>query len=111
MNDRKRLAQQQKAVKAESDAIDTVLRDLLSRRDGRLLVWWLLTISNHGQQPFSANALTTAFNCGVFNVGQQLLARILSIDPQGYVKMLQDRAEEVEQPGGYDYVDPREDEG
>lgn len=110
MNDRKRLKDQQKAVKAESDAVDIVLKDLLARKDGRLFIWWVLTITNHGQQPFSANALTTAFNCGVFNVGQQVLARILDIDAQGYVKMLQDRAETIEQPGGYDYHDPREEE-
>lgn len=109
MNERKRIERQQKAIKAESDAVDTALKDLLASRSGRLFVWWLLDITNHGQQPFTTNALSTSFNCGVLNVGQQLLARLLAVDAAGYLRMLHERTETAEPvPGGYDSDGPEE---
>lgn len=97
-----------KKFKAESDAVDTLLRDLMAKPDGRLLIWWLLSITNYGQQPFTSNALTTAFNCGVLDVGQRILARVLSIAPEGYIKLLEERKNGPGNDSGrYDYTDPR----
>lgn len=83
--------------KAEADQleIDEAVRALLSVPRGRKYLWWLLTIGKIGTQPFAPNALNTSFNCGELNVGNQILSHIISVDPAGYVRMMQEQAENV----------------
>lgn len=79
----------------EDDAqIDAAITALLDHRHGRRLLWWMLEIGGVGRQPFAANALHTAFNCGELNVGQRLLDRIIFVSPQGYVNMMKENADE-----------------
>ena len=78
--------------------IDGCVAALLSHRDGREYLYWLLEMGQIGHQPFTANALTTAFNCGSLNIGQQILAHIIEVAPDGYLKMLKEKQEE--QDGG-----------
>jgi hypothetical protein len=79
----------------EDDAqIDAAITALLDHRHGRRLLWWMLEIGGVGRQPFSSNALHTAFNCGELNVGQRLLERIIFVSPQGYVNMMKENADE-----------------
>jgi len=78
---------------------DKILRDgavgaLLADAGGRKYLWWLLEISGVGQQPFASNALTTSFNCGQLNVGQQILAHLMEINPAGYVQMMKEQQDE-----------------
>lgn len=92
--DAERLYRSQKK-KAEADQleVDEAVRALLSVPRGRKYLWWLLTIGKIGTQPFAPNALNTSFNCGELNVGNQILAHIISVDPAGYVRMMQEQAE------------------
>lgn len=71
--------------------IDNAITNLASDSEGRELLWWLLQIGKVGTQPFTSNALTTAFQCGELNVGQQVLDRILEVDPAIYVRMQQEQ--------------------
>lgn len=66
------------------------LRECMRSPSGRKFLWWLLEIGKVGLQPFTSNALNTAFQCGELNVGNQILAKILEVDPAVYVQMQQE---------------------
>lgn len=78
----------------DEDAINAALGALFQHEHGRKLLWWLLRIGRVGTQPFANNALNTSFNCGELNVGQQILDRITSVSPEGYVNMMKEMADE-----------------
>lgn len=88
------------AVKAVRDArqkernvgadIDDFIEAAFTTVQGRRFFWWLLEIGKVGMQPFSGNALTTSFGCGELNVGNQILARILEVTPEGYINLLKE---------------------
>lgn len=84
---------------AEQDAlqIDGAINALLQHQHGRRLLWWLLEIGKVGQQPFSIDASRTAFACGELNVGQRILDRVISVSPEGYIKMMEEMADERKQ--------------
>ena len=82
-----------KKAEAEQLEVDEACRALINTSRGRRYLWWLLRIGKVGTQPFATNALTTSFNCGELNVGQQILDHIISVDPAGYVRMMQENAE------------------
>lgn len=95
MSEDKRIRQSQnKAARQFKNEIDEAVRALLSVPRGRKYLWYLLTIGKVGSQPFNGNALHTSFACGELNVGQQILAHILEVDPAGYVRMMQEQADE-----------------
>lgn len=81
-------------VEQDEAAIDAALTALFQHEHGRKLLWWLLRIGRVGTQPFANNALNTSFNCGELNVGQQILDRITSVSPEGYVNMMKEMADE-----------------
>jgi hypothetical protein len=81
-------------LKQDKAAIDAAFGALLQHNGGRKMLWWLLQIGKVGQQPFSNNALQTAFACGELNVGQQILDRITSVSPEGYLEMIKEMADE-----------------
>lgn len=85
---------QRDAAKVEKLAIDSSCEHLLSTREGRTYLWWLLRIGRVGAQPFTTNALTTAFGCGELNIGQQILAHIIEVNPAGYALMIQEKADD-----------------
>lgn len=78
----------------DETAVNTAIDALLKHTHGRKALWWLLQIGRVGQQPFANNALQTAFACGELNVGQQVLDRITSVSPEGYVDMMKEMADE-----------------
>ena len=80
--------------KSDEKEIDSSIYALLEHRHGRRMLWWLLRIGGIGGQPFATNALITAFNCGELNIGQQILARIITVSPEGYVKMMKENQDE-----------------
>ncbi len=91
MNERKELRKARKFEARIQQEIDNATRALLQSGDGRQFLWWLLEIGRYGQVPFTGNALTTAFQCGELNVGQQLLAQLTSVDPEGFLNLLKER--------------------
>lgn len=74
--------------------IDAAIGALLQHGGGRRYLWWLLQVGRVGTQPYSQHALNTAFACGELNVGQQILERITSVSPEGYVTMMKEQADE-----------------
>lgn len=67
------------------------IQDTLKRPDGREFIWWLLEIGKFGTQPMAQDPHLTAFACGELNVGQQIFAEIVSVDPAGFLRMQQER--------------------
>ncbi len=73
--------------------IDFVYSEILNTVQGRKFFFDLLKISKVGQQPFTPNALAMSFNCGELNVGNQILARIVSVNPQAWIQMQKEQNE------------------
>lgn len=78
----------------DKESIDSAIDALLKAPNGRKALWWLLEIGQIGRQPFSTDPHRTAFECGQLNVGQQVLARITSVSPEGYMNMMKEMADE-----------------
>jgi hypothetical protein len=74
----------------DRESIDSAISALLQHEQGKKFLWWLLEIGRVGGQPFTANSLHTAFNCGELNVGQRILDRVISVSPEGYVSMMKE---------------------
>lgn len=77
--------------------IDSAISKAIVDREGRKFLWWLLEIGRVGLQPYANNALNTAFNCGEMNVGQRILDRIISVSPEGYLRMMKENNDEVKE--------------
>lgn len=86
--------EQHSKIKRQQEERDYVVSTLLGDPKGREYLWWLLAITKVNANPFAGNALTTSFACGEMNVGQQILAHILEVNPAGYVQMLKERLDD-----------------
>lgn len=102
----------------DSRKIDSAVSKMIADGEGRKFLWWLLEIGRVGTQPYSNNALNTAFSCGELNVGQKILDRIISVSPEGYVSMMQEnnrefkeRSAELDKAMGVTSDDLGEDDG
>lgn len=80
--------------KEDDFAIESAISALATHAQGRKFLWWLLEIGRVGLQPYSGNALGTAFACGELNVGQRVLDRIIAVTPDGYISMMKENADE-----------------
>lgn len=67
------------------------LRAALSHKQGRDFFYWLLGITGLKANPFAANALSTSFNCGSMNVGQQVELALIEADSKLYLEMLKEQ--------------------
>ncbi len=74
--------------------IELAIRDLLASAAGRRLLRRWLEFGKIGVNPFTTNALTMAFGCGELNVGQQVLADIMAVSPDGWLLMQKEVADE-----------------
>lgn len=81
-------------LREDEEKIDNAIDALYKHETGRKLLWWLLTTGKVGGQPFTGDALTTAFSCGELNVGQQILARMLNVSAEGYVNLTKEMNDE-----------------
>jgi len=73
--------------------INKALSALLATKTGRDFLWWLLSETGVGRNPFSPDPLKMSFACGELNTGQKLQARIMEVDQMGYFRMLEDQLE------------------
>lgn len=69
------------------------LAALMQHSKGRaLLNYWLQLGKAIGVNPFSGNALQTAFNCGELEVGQRMMTEVIEADPEGFLTLLREQA-------------------
>lgn len=73
--------------------VDISLRRVLSTRDGRAVIRWLIVETGLERGSFNTNALTMAFSEGRRSVGVALFDRIKRVDPES-LKLMQDEADE-----------------
>jgi hypothetical protein len=73
---------------------DNFVKAALIHKEGREYLYWLLELCKMGRNPYSGNALSTAFACGELNVGQQIQAHIIEVAPADFLKMLAEKEEE-----------------
>lgn len=73
---------------------DQFIKAALETREGREYVYWILELGKMGRNPYSGNALSTAFACGELNVGQQIQAHIIEVAPNEFLKLLAEKEEE-----------------
>lgn len=94
-------------LKKEKARRTLFIQDMLKRPDGREFVWWLLTIGKYGTQPMAQTPYLTAFACGELNIGQQIFAEIISVDPAGFLRMQQER-NDAERSSALEHADTGE---
>lgn len=70
-----------------------VLRSVMSGPMGREFIYNHLAECGLYRNPFSTDSQVTAFNCGMMNAGQALLAQIMDICPELYSKMIEEENE------------------
>lgn len=82
-------------AKADKQQLDDAVRAMLQHQSTRRYLYWLLDIGKAiGQNAFSGNALSTAFQCGEQNVGQQVMAHLIEVSPDGFLTLLRERQDE-----------------
>lgn len=80
-------------AKQDQQTRANVIGALCKHSDGRLFLAWLLEITKAiGVNAFTGNALTTAFNTGEQNIGQQLMAEIILTNEDLFVSILKEKA-------------------
>jgi hypothetical protein len=84
---------------------DDFIRAAVLHHQGREYLYWLLELCGIGRNPFTANALTTAFSCGELNVGQQIQAHLIEVAPNAFLEMLAEKEKERLNDHGNDRPD------
>ena len=78
---------------------DKAVLALYQTADGREYLWWLLEITQaFGHNPYRGSDRDTAFACGVQNVGQQLLAHMITTSPAAFTQLLLERSDAQNNP-------------
>lgn len=74
------------ALREEDEALGEFLKTVAGRR------WFkkILEDCHIFQNPFSDDALKTAFSCGEMNVGQKLLVNFMRVAPNLYIQMMKE---------------------
>ena len=81
-------AKKAKYAEQVSRYVDSGLNAAFASREGRAVLWWLLEVTHVYENPFRENALKTAFNSGELNIGLQLQARLMSLNPDWFLTMM-----------------------
>lgn len=85
---------QRKAAAFAAVQRNEFVKAALSTKEGKAYFYWLLEICNMGRNPYAVNALSTAFNCGEMNIGQQVQAHIIENAPAKFLEMLAEKEKE-----------------
>jgi CRP-like cAMP-binding protein len=89
------LRRQAKWQEADAKELDNAITAMLQHKETRRYLYWLLEMTRAiGQNPMTDNALRTAFNCGEQNVGQQIMAHLIDVAPEGFLTLLKEKSDE-----------------
>lgn len=86
-NQERMLRELSKYESLDSSEIDQVIQQLIIDPKGQKFIWWLLQVGKYGVNPFSPDASVMAFQAGEANVGAQILARIVEVNPLGFAEL------------------------
>jgi hypothetical protein len=90
----RRKTKDEKLQRERDRAKEDFIRASLSTREGRIWFWDLLGRCGVLHNPWTANALVTAFACGEMNIGQEVLADITRLVPDYFATMLKENNNE-----------------
>jgi hypothetical protein len=93
-DEKRRFRKLQLQSRLRKSRLDDFVKAAMQHQQGREYFYWLMELCEVGKNPFTANALTTSFSCGVLNVGQQIQAHVMEVAPKGYILMLEEKEEE-----------------
>lgn len=79
-----------KAAKTKAEVREEGLLQLMKSVQGRAWLYGLIELCGPGQNPFVADALRTAFNCGELNIGNQLVAQCHACSTELYLVMMKE---------------------
>jgi hypothetical protein len=89
-SDRRAVEKKVKADRERARAKEDFLRSALGTREGRIYFWDFLSRCGLFRNPWTANALVTAFNSGELNIGQETFAEIVRLMPDYFATMLKE---------------------
>lgn len=84
-----------RAAALRDQNIDEAVGALVNTKVGRDFLWWLLDVGKVGLQPFAIDPIIMSFQCGELNVGQQILDRIVTVNAEGYLRMLKEKQDDA----------------
>lgn len=87
MNEKQRQRIQERHTRDDELVQREAMRRLLSKADGRRLVWGLLCETGLFENPHTGNALDSAFRAGMMSIGQAILTRIEAADKRSFLQM------------------------
>lgn len=82
-----------KAIGARERELRETVAAIMSHKNGRSFMWWLLSECHIFQTSFSSNGLTMAFKDGERNAGLLVLALVNRACPERYVEMMKENTE------------------
>ena len=96
MTDAQVEAQAKTKRRARQDADD--MRWLLSGQRGRRIVYRQLEAAGVFRLSFNTNAMAMSFAEGARNVGLQMLARVMTVQPDAYALMVKENTDDNRNP-------------
>jgi hypothetical protein len=88
--DRKQVSRAEKQQRLERERELDVVRAVMATPEGRMFVWWLLGRFKWGQTVFDENPTKMAFQAGVQNAGNLLMAEVTEADDRLLLQMMQE---------------------
>jgi hypothetical protein len=86
---------QREWLKTDQQKLDDAVKAMLQHAATRRYLYWLMEIGKAiGVNAFTADPMTTAFQCGEQNVGQQVMAHLIEVAPDGFLELLREMGDE-----------------
>lgn len=92
VSDPKQVSKAIKASKTRDEELGEALRGIMGTELGRKWVHSVLKRCGPYANPFRADPLQTAFNCGEMNIGQQLIVELHACSTELYLVMMKENA-------------------
>lgn len=89
-NDPAAVKEKAKQVKQDEKARATMIKAIMDLPQGRKWIWEILTWCHVFSNPFATNAMIMAHNCGEMNIGQRMMADIMSACPDTWQQMVKE---------------------
>jgi hypothetical protein len=93
LGDKAHVTERNKKIKRDTTLRANTVTAIMSHKNGREFMFWLLSICKVNQPTFAPNALIMAHNAGEQNIGAQLLAELTTRENiDYYFQMLKEGA-------------------
>lgn len=90
VSDPKAIKEAVKTAKSFDDRARDGLHTLMRDPNGRAWLYKVLSACGTHRNPFTPDALRTAFSCGEMNIGQQIIADMHEVSPELYLQTMKE---------------------